>query len=334
MRLRSAIEEYRFGWQGSTLRLTASLGVVPIRAGMDRLEELVSLADTACYAAKEAGRNRVHRLRGDDEEAERRHGEMPWVGRIHSALEEDRLALYAQSIVRAQKDPGEPQRFEILVRMREENGRIVVQSEFLAAAERYHLTASIDRWVIRITVAELSAHPNLLTNLDMVAINLPGLCLNDPGLAEYIVGALAEGDPSLPGKLCFEITESTAITHLGLATPLIDRLRGCGCRFALDGFDSGVSSFGYLKNLLVDLNKIDGMFVRELLEDPVNRAVVRAINNISHEMGKETVAEFVESEEIRAMLAGFGVDFVQDFAIDRPQPLERVRTRTRKRAAI
>lgn len=332
-RLRGAIEEYRFEWQGATLRLTASLGVAPIRAGMDRVDEIVSLADTACYAAKEAGRNQVHLLREGDEEAERRHGEMRWVGRIQSALEEDRFVLYAQSIVPARKDPAEPQRFEILVRMRDENGHIVAPSEFLTAAERYHLTASIDRWVIRNAVAELSAYPDLLPSLDLCAINLSGLSLNDPGLADYIAGVLAEGDSSLPGKLCFEITETTAITHLGRATELMDRLQGYGCRFALDDFGSGVSSFGYLKNLPVDLIKIDGMFVRDLLEDPVDRAVVRAINDISHEMGKETVAEFVESEGIRRMLTNFGVDFVQGFAIDRPQPLERVLDRPRKRTA-
>lgn len=320
--LRRAVEEFRFQWQENTLRATASLGLVPVRRGMDDPEQLFTRADAACFAAKHGGRNRVQLWHEEDEELQRVHGEMRWVNRIRTALEEDRFLLYAQPIVPVRENADDRLRYEILLRMRDEHGRQVPPDEFLPAVEHYHLAAGVDRWVIQHAIGELAARPSHLENLEMCTINLSGLSLNDTTLADFVSKMLDRGNPLLPRHLCFEITETAAITHLGQASAFIRKIQALGCRFALDDFGSGVSSFGYLKNLPVDYIKIDGMFVRDLLEDPVDRALVNAVNEIVHKMGKQTIAEFVESRAIRSALADIGVDYAQGYATGRPLPLE------------
>lgn len=328
---RKTIEDFRFQWQGNVLRTTASLGVVPIRHDIAHAESLFSLADAACYAAKQAGRNRVHVWQKGDEELERVHGEMRWISRIHSALEEDRFILYAQPIVPVvDNDAGGRVSYEILVRMQDENGGMVSPGEFLPAAERYHLITNIDRWVIQNTINKLASRPDHLEHLEMCTINLSGLSLSDSTLSEFIGDTLKNTDPSLSRYICFEITETAAITHLGQATEFIRKVKALGCRFALDDFGSGVSSFGYLKNLAVDYIKIDGIFVRDMLDDPVDRALVTAINEVAQKMGKRTIAEYVISDAIREALAKINVDFAQGDGIALPKPLEVLIAQTSK----
>lgn len=320
--LRDAIADFRVHWNGQELRSTASIGVVPIYRGMPNLQQIFSLADAACYAAKSEGRNRIHVWRPGDQVLEKHHGELTWVNRIQKALEDDRFVLFAQPIVETDRPHGGGKlRYEVLVRMLDERGEIVPPGHFLPVAERYQLASQIDRWVVRRLLRELNAHPDHVNQLEFCSINLSGLSLTDDALQEEIAELVVSYPRIRPEVLCFEVTETAAITNLGRAVEFIHRMRTVGCRFALDDFGTGVSSFAYLKNLPVDFLKIDGVFVKDILEDPIDRVVVEAIHNIGHEMGKITVAEFVENEAIRKTLSRIGVDLCQGFGIARPGPL-------------
>ena len=319
--LREAIADFRLEWHGQTLRTTASIGVVPIYRGMPHQQEIFSIADAACYAAKHEGRNRIHLWQPGDEALERHHGELSWVSRIQKALEEDRFVLFAQPIVRTRASTDSAKVcYEILVRMKDEKGGIVPPGAFLPAAERYQLACRIDRWVVQRVLKELDARPDHVEKLDFCSINLSGLSLTNTELQEEIVAMILAHPRVPPETLCFEVTETAAITNLGRAVEFIQTLRAIGCRFALDDFGTGVSSFAYLKNLPVDFLKIDGVFVKDMLEDPIDRVVVQAIHSIGHEMGKITVAEFVENDAIRDELSRIGVDLSQGFGIARPGP--------------
>ncbi|WP_251977973.1 ammonium transporter [Salinicola avicenniae] len=320
--IREAIEDFRFGWQGRTFSLGVSIGLVALDAnGTATLGDLLGAADAACYAAKEAGRNRVHVYQPDDRLLLDRHGELQWVPRLQAALDQDRLRLYAQSIVSVAGGQA-PHHREILVRL-EENGRLYAPGSFMPAAERYNLIVRIDRWVVSNTLAWLSDRCRRQgpTSGDTWSINLSGASLSDErfcaDLAQWVEKA------ALPaGTLCFEITESAAIARLCAVTQLMRRLQRWGCLFALDDFGAGLSSFAYLKQLPVDYLKIDGAFIRDIDSDPINRAMVESINTVGHTMGLRTIAEFVETPGIMAQLAQLGVDFAQGYLIDRPQPLE------------
>jgi Amt family ammonium transporter len=285
------------------------------------LSDILSAADAACYAAKDAGRNRVHVYQPDDRQLLDRHGELQWIPRLQAALDQDRLRLYAQPIASV-ADPTSIHHHEILVRL-EENGRIYTPGSFMPSAERYNLIGRIDRWVVRNTLAWLSdryRHKESV-GVDTWSVNLSGASLSDERFCEELV--LWVEQASLPsGTICFEITESVAISQLCTVTQLIHRLRQCGCRFALDDFGAGLSSFAYLRQLPVDYLKIDGAFIRDIDTDSINRAMVEAINAVGHIMGLKTIAEFVETSEIMAQLSRIGVDFAQGYLIDRPHPLE------------
>lgn len=320
--LRDAIAEFRVHWNGQELRSTASIGVVPIYRGMPNQQQIFSLADAACYAAKSEGRNRIHLWKPGDQVLEKHHGELTWVNRIQQALEEDRFVLFAQPIVETdRRDGGGKLCYEVLVRMLDEKGEVVPPGQFLPVAERYQLASRIDRWVVRHVIRELEARPDHVNRLDFCSINLSGLSLTDSALLEEIAELVIAHPHVRPEVLCFEVTETAAITNLGRAAEFIDRMRAIGCRFALDDFGTGVSSFAYLKNLPVDFLKIDGVFVKDMMDDPIDYVVVEAIHNIGHEMGKITVAEFVENEAIRGSLSRIGVDLCQGFGIARPGPL-------------
>jgi EAL domain-containing protein (putative c-di-GMP-specific phosphodiesterase class I) len=289
---------------------------------MPNRDQVFSLADAACYAAKNEGRNRVHFWSPGDQVLEQQQGEMSWVSRIRKALEEDRFVLYAQPIVPTRSSEADGKvSYEVLVRMLDEKGGVVPPGQFLPVAERYQLASRIDRWVIGQVLRELDAHPNHLKRLDFCSINLSGLSLTNDTLQEELAELIGKYPHIRPECLCFEVTETAAITNLGRAVEFIRKMRAVGCRFALDDFGTGVSSFAYLKNLPVDFLKIDGVFVKDIVNDPIDRVVVEAIHNVGHEMGKVTVAEFVEDEAIRQTLALIGVDLCQGFGIARPVPL-------------
>jgi diguanylate cyclase (GGDEF)-like protein/PAS domain S-box-containing protein len=315
--LRRTIEDFRFVWEKQVFGIGVSIGVVPIQGLGQTVSSILSAADAACYAAKDRGRNRIHIYREGDVELARRHGEMRWVTRIQTALEENRFELARQPIVPLSISSGNDCHYELLVRMRDEDGNIVLPDAFLPAAERYNLSVKLDRWVVREAFRMLTRDPDHLEKLFLCSINLSGVSLADEDFLIFVTTEFATtGLP--PSKVCFEITETAAIANLSGAMRFIEVLRRIGCRFALDDFGSGLSSFAYLKSLPVDFLKIDGVFVKDIIEDPIDRELVRSINEIGHVMGKYTIAEFVESSEILAALGEIGVDYAQGYELGEP----------------
>ncbi len=317
--LQKAIQEHQFSWEGRNFRVGVSIGLVPITTATNSLTELMKNADIACYMAKDMGRNRIQTYHIEHSELAKRHGEMHWVERINQALEEDQFCLYAQAIVPLVDKPGK--HYELLLRMKDVEGKIICPGAFLPAAERYNLISKLDHWVIENMFYVLSENSVFLNEVDFCSINLSGQSLTDQEILDLITSQLKKY--CIPGeKICFEITETAAISNLDIATKFIASLRGLGCQFALDDFGSGLSSFAYLKNLPVDYLKIDGMFVKDIANDPINNAMVKSINEIGHIMGMQTIAEFVENDVIKGMLKEIGVDYAQGYGIGKPQPLD------------
>ncbi len=321
--IQAVIEEYQFVWDKSSFRVGVSIGLVHITDKTNNLTELLKVADLACYMAKEKGRNRIHVHFDDDAELAERHGEMHWVKRLQHALNEERFCLYAQMIEPLKESAGE--HFELLIRMIGEDGEIILPGAFLPSAERYNLICQLDKWVISNAMSLLKSHPEFLNRIDFISINLSGQSITDERFLEFVLNEIHDLKGNAT-KICFEITETAAITNLFLAGKFISELRKLGCRFALDDFGSGLSSFGYLKNLAVDYLKIDGVFVKDIVFDPIDRAMVKSINEIGQVMGMETIAEFVETEEIKIMLKEIGVDYAQGYGIHKPQPFTTVLT--------
>jgi diguanylate cyclase (GGDEF)-like protein/PAS domain S-box-containing protein len=319
-KLREIIQDFRFAWEGRSFSIGVSIGVAFINNVTGNAGNLLKEADAACYAAKDNGRNRVHVFRPDDQELAMRHGEMQWVEKIRQGLQDDLFCLYGQMIT-SLSGQEEGLHFETLVRYQENHGPLIPPGAFLPAAERYNLAVAMDRWVIGHTFKWLADHPAFLEQLSLCAINLSGLSLSDETMLVFISEQFSEW--AIPQhKICFEITETAAIANLSHATKFISQLRAEGCLFSLDDFGSGLSSFAYLKNLPVDFLKIDGLFVKDILDDKVDLAMVKSINEIGHIMGKKTVAEFVENQEIFELLKELGIDYAQGFGIAKPIPLD------------
>lgn len=314
-----AVSDFRFAWGDKTFHVGASIGVVSITAASESSDSVLSAADSACYAAKDAGRNRAHLYTENDIELSRRQGEMCWVARINQALEENRFQLAFQPIVPT-LGRSDGHHYELLLRMEDEIGQLVLPGNFLPAAEHYHLAVKLDRWVVSTALDWLSDNPDHLRNLSLCSINLSGLSLGDVPLLDYLVERLKHRR-NLSGKLCFEVTETAAIANFNNALHFIGTLKSIGCRFALDDFGSGLSSFAYLKKLPVDFLKIDGVFVEDIANDPVSLAMVSSINDVGHVMGMETIAEFVENDQILAKLRAIGVNYAQGYGVGKPRPL-------------
>ncbi|OIN52290.1 PAS domain S-box protein [Pseudomonas azotoformans] len=318
--LRHTVQSLHFVWKGRPFMTTVSIGLVHLGHTPTTLETSLRAADMACYMAKEKGRNRVQVYHADDSELSVRFGEMAWVQRLHMALEENRFCLYAQEISPLGHTDGGDGHIEILLRLHDEAGRIILPDSFIPAAERYGLMTSLDRWVVenvfKIISRCLQERPG--RPMAMCAINLSGITIGD----DDFLGFLREKFHTYnipPGMICFEITETSAIANLGSAIRFINELKALGCHFSLDDFCAGMSSFAYLKHLPVDFLKIDGSFVKDMLDDPINRAMVEVINHIGHVMGKRTIAEFVETPHIEQALLEIGVDYAQGYLIERPQ---------------
>jgi diguanylate cyclase (GGDEF)-like protein/PAS domain S-box-containing protein len=315
--LREAVRNFKFTWEERTFRLGASIGVVPISADNADVAAVLSAADSACQAAKEAGRNRVHSFEENDIDLMRRRREMQWAARINNALEEGRFELFRQTIMPLQKtETGS--HYELLLRMRDEAGKIVGPDNFMTAAERYGITPSIDRWVIENAFRWLVSEADEREKLTMCSINLSGQSLGDDKFLPYVIDQFHRSGLDAT-KICFEITETAAIASFSQANRFIQALKELGCKFALDDFGTGLSSFGYLKHFPVDFLKIDGSFVKEILHDPIDREMVRSINEIGHLTGKQTIAEFAENQEIINMLQSLGVDYAQGYGVSQPQ---------------
>ncbi len=319
--LRVAIGEFKFMWDDRSFRLGASIGVVPITADNEDVAALLSAADSACAAAKEAGRNRIHSFLENDIDLMRRRREMQWAARINNALEEDRFELFRQTILPLQAEI-EGAHYEILLRMRDESGGIIAPGLFIEAAERYGITPSIDRWVIRNAFRWLVSEADERERLSLCSINLSGQSLGDEKFLPFVTEQFQMSGLDAT-KICFEITETAAIASYSQANRFINALKELGCKFALDDFGTGLSSFGYLKHFPVDFLKIDGSFVKEILHDPIDREMVRSINEIGHLTGKKTIAEFAENEEIITMLRGMGIDYAQGYGVAEPKRVTR-----------
>jgi diguanylate cyclase (GGDEF)-like protein/PAS domain S-box-containing protein len=359
--LQQAIHEFRFVWEDKSFEVAASIGLAPITAASGSLSDLLRTADLACYAAKDAGRNRVHVARTDDAALAERQSEVQWVQHIRRALVENRFLLQCQRIQALGQAPhaefatapslargpamagsgldpiGElateasmprsprldpiGERYEILVRLIDDAGNVVYPRTFLPVAERYQLMPALDRWVLRQALAMLKSMPAQLgPALAGFNINLSGQSLGEAGFRDFLVQELkASGVP--PQWICFEITETATVANLSRATELLGTLKELGCQFALDDFGSGLSSFAYLKNLPVDYLKIDGAFIRDMLHDRADHAMVASIHQLAHLLGIKTVAEYVESDEILAAVVALGIDCAQGYAIGMPSDL-------------
>jgi len=320
--IKETVSNYTFHWEDKTFRLGVSIGVAAINPGISTTLALQH-ADTACFAAKDQGRNRVHAFSFDDTEMALTQGHMSWVPKIHAALKEDHFELYAQTITSLQTT-NDGSHLEILIRLNE-NGKIIPPGAFLAAAERYNLSAQIDRWVIEKTLRTLRTYQQHIKPNDLFNINLSAASLSDQSFLLF-VKELFSNTTIPPTQICFEITETAAVTNLTSANTLIIELKKMGCQFALDDFGSGLSSFGYLKNFPVDYLKIDGSFVKDLIDDPIDAAMVKSINEIGQIMGKKTVAEFVENQAIADALTKMGVDYAQGYHFCVPAPLTEILT--------
>ena len=321
--LRESVHSLHFVWKGRPFMTSVSIGLVHLNLLPATLELSLRAADMACYMAKEKGRNRVQVYHADDSEVSTRFGEMAWIQRLRLALEEDRFTLYAQEIAQltdSHHEAGHRRHVEILLRLHDEHGRMILPDTFIPAAERYGLMTALDRWVVKnvFGIIRQAMDDGGGEPLAVCAINLSGISIGDDDFLDYLREQFRRfGIP--PHLICFEITETSAISNLGSAIRFINELKALGCLFSLDDFCAGMSSFAYLKHLPVDFLKIDGSFVKDMLDDPINRAMVEVINHIGHVMGKRTIAEFVETPLIEQALLEIGVDYAQGYLIERPR---------------
>jgi len=324
--LRATVAEFRYPWEDKSFTLGVSIGVVPITRHSGDVGEIMRAADTGCYVAKDSGRNRIHVFREDDEQLARRHGEMQWVVQIQRALDEDRFLLEYMPVA-ALSAPGvsaathpEGPCYELLLRMQDDRGSVIPPGAFLPAAERYNLCYRIDRWVVANAFQWLAGHPAHLRELGLCSINLSARALADEQFLVFLDRQFRSARIS-PRKIGFELAEKAVMGNLAGATRFIKVLKEWGCRVALDDFGNGLASFAYLKSLPVDWLKIDGTFVKDIVGDPLDLAMVRSFYQIGNVTGKEMVAEFVESPEILEKVREIGLDYAQGYGIGRPRPL-------------
>ncbi|MDR6981898.1 diguanylate cyclase (GGDEF)-like protein/PAS domain S-box-containing protein [Rheinheimera pacifica] len=318
-RLLDAVKEFRFIWQDSIYPISVSIGIAEISGNNIVADDVIKQADAACSIAKDKGRNRIQLFDSNDLETQRHQAEMQWVAQLRDAIAQDRFVLYQQPI-QALKQQSSGLHYEVLLRLHGEDNTLIGPGSFLSSAERFGLMPQIDLWVIRHYFRWLQQNPQHLQQLQLCCINLSGSSLVDSGFKEQVQQLFT--DYQIPyQRICFEITESVAIVNLQNTLSFIQFFRGQGCLFALDDFGSGFSSYSYLKHFPADFIKIDGHFVRDLLDDQYNKAIVKSIHEVAKAVGMRTIAEYVETEAVRDALQLLGVDYVQGYAIARPMPL-------------
>lgn len=308
-----------FEHDGKRFEINAGVGITAVNSDSGELSGMLSAAIAASNMAKERGKNKVAIFSGDDTEIIEKRSEVLYANQLMEAIANDNIHLYQQTIASA--DPDSKDSCEILSRIVDETGHAILPGLFLSAAERYNLTPNLDRWVIHKTLAWLSSHPQVLERMEYVSINISGLSICDTNFTVFIQNEFSKSGIA-PTNICFEITETAAVSNFIRAIEFIEAVRDLGCKFALDDFGSGMSSFAYLKKLPVDILKIDGLFIRDILTDPIDFEMVKSINDVGHVMGLRTVAEYVENDEILRVLAELGVDSYQGYAISKPAPIE------------
>lgn len=327
--LQEQVQGFRFVWEDKSFTIGASMGLVVIDADCESSEIAMGQADVACYAAKRRGLNRMHIYKPDDDDLMQQKGQMQWVNRLTDALAENRFCLYYQPIISLADAEVNGEHYEVLLRLRDEAGNLIPPGAFIPAAERYNLMHRIDRWVIQTLFASQSAYYQTVWNRcqdegrpchHLYTVNLSGASLNDDQFIDFLHQQFARYQVP-PQLICFEVTETVAISNLGKAARFMKELQALGCRFALDDFGSGMSSFGYLKNLPVDYIKIDGSFVKGMVDNPIDATVVEAIHRVGQAMGLQTIAEFVENEDILEKLEALGVNYAQGYGIAKPSLL-------------
>lgn len=322
-RLLDASREFRFVWQDNIHPVSISIGIAEIAKG-DSPDNLLKKAEAACRVAKDKGRNRIQLFDTTDKDTLRLQSEAAWVSRLRQAIEQDNFVLYQQPIVALHNDSTH-QSYEVLLRLRTEDDSLVSPASFISSAESYGLMPEIDRWVIKNYFRWLTRHPEHFNVLGQCSINLSASSLQDAGFKDDVQQLFDHYQ--IPFRyICFEITESVAIVNLQNTLAFIRHFRALGCQIALDDFGSGFSSYGYLKHFPADFIKIDGHFVRDLLDDEYDRAIVKSIHDVAKAMGMQTVAEFVENEALLQALKQMGIDHAQGYAIARPQPLRSLLT--------
>lgn len=318
-----AVNDYEFYWEGESFRVGISIGLVAITSPISNLTDLLKQADSACYMARESGENRIHVYHAESAELIQRQGESKWVSRINRALDNHGFCLYAQSIVSL--DESRNKSIELLLRMKGENRKLILPGEFLPIVKRYDLIEKMDAWVISKAMSLLAENSAFLDRCDYVSINLAGHSLNNDHILDLIVTQLKDSGID-PAKICLELTETAVISNLNSAIRFITILKDVGCRFALDDFGRGLSSFAYLKNLPVNYLKINGLFVKDIVDDPIDFALVKSISEIGQVMGIQSIAKFVENDEIMKLVRAIGINYAQGYGIHDPQPLEELLT--------
>lgn len=330
--IQKRVQAFRFVWNNRSFEVGVSMGISMITPQNSSVTDVLNNADSACYVAKSVGRNLIHIYNENDVVVQQHRGEMQWVQKITQALADNRFTLYSQAIQPVSSLPADLRQFEILLRMKDENGNLVGPQQFIPAAERYQLMSAIDRWVIDNAFAALTEHNAANEPQWAFSINLSGQSLSDPELLNFIIETRDKYSLN-PQWICFEITETSAITKLANAKHFISSLKNIGFRFALDDFGSGMSSFAYLRELNIDYLKIDGRFVRQISQNQIDYAMVASINQIGQLMGIQTIAEFVENDQILQLIKTMQIDFAQGYGIDKPKPLTTSK-KTLKRHAV
>lgn len=321
-KLRVAIRDLRFSRGNRNFEIGVSIGLVAVNNNSDDVTSVLSLADLACYTAKDEGRNRIKVYSDSDTQIDIRHEEMEWASRFNRAIEENRLKLAVQHSKCLNQEKASAVYSEVLLRMVDADGQPVPTSVFISAAERYHFMPTIDRWVVK-TVLSMIKHGHLpLDRSQIIAINLSGLSINEADFLDFVRDMFARYPEVPPAQICFEVTETAAIANISSALRFMETLRALGCRFALDDFGSGLSSFAYLKSLPIDYLKIEGSFVRDMLEDPVDMVVVEAVSLIGRRVELTTIAEWVENDTILRAVQSLGIDYAQGYGIHKPELIE------------
>lgn len=317
--IRTLVENFRFHWDNKVFKVGISIGIAALNKKSGSTKDIQSAADTACYIAKEQGRNRIHIYEVDSSVTEKHANETNWLNKINVALDNDRFVLYFQKILSVNDDKHE--HFEILIRMLDKEGKTIPPNSFIPAAERFDIMSSVDSWVIKNTLLIMNKEEYKNINF---SINLSGQSLSDLNFMKNCIHQIDNSNTD-PNRLCFEITETAMIANLSNAVRSVSILRGLGCKIALDDFGSGLSSFSYLKNLPVDYLKIDGSLIKDIEKDNVNITMVKSIIHIGQSMGLETIAEYVETDGILNILRDLEIDYVQGYGIAKPVPLEEIK---------